>query len=185
MSNKTANKKTNGKKTQSKSNLPLILIAAVLVCAAAAAVVLKGGFGSSSGNSAGTASDGPQMISDGSYLTISTADITEDVTFYPIEVDGTDMEVIAVKASDGSIRTAFNTCQSCYTSGRGYYKQEEGQLVCQNCGFHFTPDQVEVQSGGCNPWPIFAENKTVTDDEIKIPYDFLKESSNIFSKWKI
>ena len=95
------------------------------------------------------------------------------------------MEVLAVRASDGTVRTAFNTCQSCFTSGRGYYVQEGNDLVCQNCGFHFTPDQVEIQSGGCNPWPIFEENKTVTEDEIQISYDFLKESSVIFEYWKV
>lgn len=57
------------------------------------------------------------------------------------------------------------------------------ELVCQNCGFHFSPDQVEVQSGGCNPWPIFAENKTETEDSIDISYDFLKESTGIFANW--
>ena len=44
------------------------------------------------------------------------------------------MEIVAVKALDGSIRTAFNTCQVCYNSGRGYYQQEGNELVCQNCG---------------------------------------------------
>ena len=54
MSNKTANKKANGKKTQKKSNLPLIITAIVLVCAAGAAVVLTGGKGDS-GKKDGTA----------------------------------------------------------------------------------------------------------------------------------
>lgn len=43
---------------------------------------------------------------------------------------------------------------------------------------------IMVQSGGCNPWPIFGTDKTVTEDEIQISYDFLKESSAIFEYWK-
>lgn len=41
-------------------------------------------------------------------------------------------------------------------------------------------DQVGESSGGCNPWPILEEDKTETDSEIKISYEFLKESSDIF-----
>ena len=41
-------------------------------------------------------------------------------------------------------------------------------------------DQVGESSGGCNPWPILEE-----DSEIKISYEFLKESSDIFENWKV
>ena len=117
-------------------------------------------------------------------LIIPLADITQDASFFPVVVDGTKMEVIAVKAPDGTIRTAFNTCQICYDSGRGYYKQEGDMLVCQNCGNRFPMSNVEVEAGGCNPWPIFAENKTVTDESITISFDFLKASIEIFANWK-
>ena len=123
-------------------------------------------------------------IEKGGSLVIKTDDLSEEAAFYPIEVDGTEMEVIAVKDSDGTIRTAFNTCQICYDSGNGYYKQEGDKLVCQNCGNSFTMDQVGEKAGGCNPYPILDEDKTVTEDEIQISYDFLKESSDIFANWK-
>lgn len=38
--------------------------------------------------------------------------------------------------------------------------------------------------GVCNPWPILEEDKIEIDSEIKISYDFLKESSDIFENWK-
>ena len=123
-------------------------------------------------------------IEKGDSLIIKVDDLSEDATFYPIEVDGTEMEVIAVKDAEGTIRTAFNTCQICYDSGDGYYKQEDDKLVCQNCGNSFTMDQVGETAGGCNPYPILDDDKTVTDDEIEISYDFLKESSDIFANWK-
>ena len=53
---------------------------------------------------------------------IPVKNISSTAQFYPVDVDGTQMEVLAVKAPDGTIRTAFNTCQVCYDSGRGYYK---------------------------------------------------------------
>lgn len=117
-------------------------------------------------------------------LVIPTADVTETVKFYPVTVDDTQMEVLAVKASDGTIRTAFNTCQICYDSGRGYYRQTGKELQCQNCGNRFSMDEVEVQAGGCNPWPIFDESKVVSGAEITIPLDFLRESAKIFENWK-
>jgi uncharacterized membrane protein len=117
-------------------------------------------------------------------LVIRVAEITENAVFYPVDIEGTRLEVLAVKAPDGSIRTAFNTCQVCYASGRGFYKQQGSVLVCQNCGNRFRMSQVEKRSGGCNPVPIFAANKTVTDTAITIPRDFLKEAKVIFTRWK-
>ena len=123
-------------------------------------------------------------VASGGSLTIPISEISETAGFYPVEVDGTQMEVIAVKDSGGTIRTAFNTCQICYDSGKGYYKQEGDKLVCQNCGNSFTMNQVGITSGGCNPWPILEEDRTVSDDEVQISYEFLKSSGDIFANWK-
>jgi hypothetical protein len=78
----------------------------------------------------------------GADLVIPLSDITTTATFYPATVNGIDLEVLAVKAPDGTIRTAFNTCQVCYDSGRGYYKQSGDVLVCQNCGNRFPMSRV-------------------------------------------
>ena len=107
-------------------------------------------------------------------LVIQISEVTENDIFYPVDIEGTRLEVLAVKAPDGTVRTAFNTCQVCYGSGRGFYKQQGTVLVCQNCGNRFRMSQVEVRSGGCNPVPIFAANKTVTDTNITISKEFLK-----------
>jgi hypothetical protein len=120
----------------------------------------------------------------GDSLIIPLSTVSSKAGFYPISVDGIDLEVIAVEAPDGSIRTAFNTCQVCFDSGRGYYKQSGDVLVCQNCGNRFKMSQIEIESGGCNPWPIFDRNKTVDDDSITIAHDFLKEATVIFTNWK-
>lgn len=117
-------------------------------------------------------------------VVIDKSKVNESATFYPYEVDGVSLEVMAIKASDGTVRTAFNTCQVCYASGKGYYKQEGDILVCQNCRNTFTADDVEVASGGCNPVPIFEENKTETEDTITINEDIIKEAKDIFLNWK-
>jgi uncharacterized membrane protein len=117
-------------------------------------------------------------------LVIPISEVSPTAQFYPVEIEGVRMEVIAVKAADGTIRTAFNTCQVCYSSGRGYYKQEGNVLVCQNCGNRFRMNRIEVASGGCNPVPIFSENKTVSRDTITISRAFLRQAKSIFAKWK-
>ena len=158
---------------------PVFLAAAVLLVAAAVSVLLRGRSGTAPGGSADV-----QTISAGQSLVIDAAGVTQTARFYPVEVDGTQMEIIAVRDSEGTIRTAFNTCQICYSSGRGCYVQSGDALVCQNCGNRFTVDQVEIESGGCNPWPIFAENKRVTDETVTISYDYLKQATQLFANWK-
>ena len=205
MSNKTkkkSNRKPAAKTPQKKTNfLPLLAFAAVVICAAV--VFLVNGNKSNDADSVVNVADtgipveaqdannvtdrdvnGAVTIASGESLVIPTAGITADASFFPVEVEGMAMEVVAVRDSAGNIRTAFNTCQVCYDSGRGYYVQSGDYLVCQNCGNRFAMDQVEIESGGCNPWPIFDENKTVTEDEISISYDFLVEAQGIFANWK-
>ncbi|MHB9292585.1 hypothetical protein Holit_01686 [Hollandina sp. SP2] len=117
-------------------------------------------------------------------LVIQTAEISEYALFYPVDIEGTRLEVLVVKAPDGTIRTAFNTCQVCYASGRGFYKQQGSVLVCQNCGNRFRMSQVGLRSGGCNPVPILPAHKQVTDRTITISKDFLKEAKGIFARWQ-
>ena len=176
-----SNNKNKANASGSNRILPIVAAGAALACAVV--VFLMNGK-TTQEQQAPVDAGGKSVIAKGESLVISMADITEEASFYPFTVDGEDMEVLAVKASDGTIRTAFNTCQSCYTSGAGFYSFEEGELVCNNCGFHFSPDQVEIQSGGCNPWPIFPTDKTVEDDNILISYDFLSASKEIFANWK-
>ena len=160
--------------------LPLLALAAVVLCAAvvfltrgdnAPSVVVRDG-------------NGVRSIGPGESLVIPTAGITTKASFHAVTVNGTPMEVITVRDSAGHIRTAFNTCQICYDSGKGYYIQSGPYLVCQNCGNRFSTDQIGIASGGCNPWPIFDENKTVSTDSIAISYEFLAEAREIFVNWK-
>jgi len=117
-------------------------------------------------------------------LVIQIAEITENALFFPVDIDGVRMEVLAVKAPDGTIRTAFNTCQVCYASGRGYFVQTGTLLVCQNCGNRYRMSQVERQAGGCNPVPIFPANKTVSAKTITVSKEYLRQAKTIFQSWR-
>ncbi len=117
-------------------------------------------------------------------ITIVRSEITETAKFIPYKAGNTRMEVIAIKAPDGTIRTALNTCQVCYDSGRGYYVQEGDKLVCQNCGNRFEASQIEVVKGGCNPVPVDSESKTDDGTTITISGDFLRQNKGLFGNWK-
>ena len=159
-------------KKPNKNAFKVVGVAIVLI---AVFLIVKGITGS--GASADTASQGVD-------ITITKSEITETAKFIPYQAGKTKMEIIALKAPDGTIRTAFNTCQVCYNSGRGYYVQEGDELVCQNCGNRFKAENVEVIKGGCNPVPILAENKTDDGTTITIPGDFLGQNEALFGKWK-
>ena len=122
-------------------------------------------------------------IKKGGYLAIPIADLSQTASFYKADLDGTEIELVALKDSKGNLRTAFNAYQVCYSSGKGYYVQDGNYLVCQNCGNSFTIDQVGIASGGCNPWPILDSDRTVTDDEIQISYDVLKATADELPKF--
>jgi uncharacterized membrane protein len=123
-------------------------------------------------------------VLDNGDLYIPADEITEPATFYPLDVEGISMEIFAVRAPDGTIRTAFNTCQVCYDSGRGYYKQEGSVFVCQNCGNRFRISDIERVRGGCNPIPITSQYKTADEKGVTITRDFLLKAKAIFANWK-
>lgn len=156
-----------------KKNNKILIAAGFIVVIFALILIIKGTSGGKSTN-----------ISSEGNLLIPKDSISATAMFFPYKVGGTKMEVLAVKASDGTIRTAFNTCQVCYSSGRGYYKLDGNTLVCQNCGNRFEPDQVEKEQGGCNPVPIFDDNKTDDGQNIVISKDYLQQAKVIFENWR-
>lgn len=184
------------KKKTSENNFKMILvtIAAIIVVVAFYTTIIAKGKETDSTDSS-VASQGTTTIKEKSEaiqnatdekgnLVINLEDISETPSFYGYNELGNKMEVITVKASDGSIRTAFNTCQVCYSSGRGYYELEGNVLVCQNCENKFGIDDIEVTRGGCNPIPIEKENKIVDDTSITIEKLFFEETEEIFENWK-
>ena len=117
-------------------------------------------------------------------LVIPVSELSETTRIYPVTVDGLQMEVLAAKDSDGTVRTAFNTCQVCNGSRKAYFAEEGDHVVCQNCGNSFGREDVGVLSGGCNPYPIFAEDRQDSEDSVRISYDYLSSASGLFERWK-
>lgn len=167
--------KNSGKKKTAagKKTKRFIIATAAVVVGIAAFLIIKSAAG-------GTGAGGQN----GGDITITKSQVTETATFIPYKAGHTKMEIVAVKAPDGTIRTAFNTCQVCFDSGRGYYVQQGDELVCQNCGNRFKISQVEKEKNGCNPVPILEDNKKDDGQTITIPESFLKQNASLFLKWK-
>ena len=75
--------------------------------------------------------------------------------------DGLSIRYFVLKSSDGVIRAAFDACDVCWYSGKGYY-QDGDYMVCRNCGKRFASIKVNEIKGGCNPAPL--ERKVVGDN---------------------
>ena len=105
---------------------------------------------------------------------------TSNPMYINYDSNGTNIQLIAVKGSDGTPRLSFNTCQACNPSPRAYFKEQNGRLVCQNCGNVFTTDSVGETSGGCNPMYIDYEN---TDGKLTVSVADLDTYADQFTSW--
>jgi hypothetical protein len=78
--------------------------------------------------------------------------------------EGRPIEFFILKSKDGVVRAAFNACDVCFASRKGY-SQDGDYMVCNNCGQRFPADQINVLQGGCNPSPL---DRTVQGDTLVI-----------------
>jgi len=76
-----------------------------------------------------------------------------NVHFFAYTTGGKTVTFFAMKAKDGSIRTALDACVACNHAKLGY-RQEGSLVVCNNCGMGFKPTDIGAMTGGCNPIPV-------------------------------
>lgn len=71
--------------------------------------------------------------------------------FYKYEDAGKEILFFAVKAADGGVKIAFDACDACYRSKKGY-EQQGDKMNCKNCNQKFAINRLGPNaSGGCNP----------------------------------
>jgi uncharacterized membrane protein len=76
--------------------------------------------------------------------------------FFSLESDDRQIHYFALKSRDGAYRVAFDACDVCFQSNRGY-RQEGDLMVCNNCGQSFPSNRIGEIKGGCNPHPLARE----------------------------
>lgn len=113
-------------------------------------------------------------------IVIDTTNIGSKATFYNYNADGTTIRLFAVKASDGTIRMAFNTCQVCNPSPKAYFVQNGKNFICQNCKNSFATDNIGKERGGCNPIPITTDERIDGENTITITKQFIKSYKENF-----
>ena len=88
----------------------------------------------------------------GGVATIPVNKLTDGKAhFYKFEDSGKEITFFATKAADGSIKTAFDACDACYKSKKGY-EQQGDKMNCKNCNQKFAIDRLGPNAtGGCNP----------------------------------
>ncbi len=96
--------------------------------------------------------------------------------FFTFPSGGKKISFFAMRAPDGSIRTAFDACMSCNHAKLGY-RQEGEYVVCNNCGMGFKPTDIGRVTGGCNPIPV---NKSVEGQMLVLKAKDLEAGAEYF-----
>ncbi len=101
-----------------------------------------------------------------STINVPLSSISAQAKWFEYDSGGVKIRFFAVKASDGSVKTAFDSCDVCYDSKKGY-RQEGDKMVCNNCGNSYPISGLGTENrnpGGC--WPSFLPNKIVGDNVV-------------------
>ena len=78
-----------------------------------------------------------------------------DLHRYVIDVGGTEVRLIAILDSSGTVRAGLDACAIC--GHQGYY-QDGKNVICRNCGAVIYVPTIG-QAGGCNPIHIDYRSK--------------------------
>lgn len=84
-------------------------------------------------------------------VSLPAAKLSDKAKFYKFVDGGKEIAFFAVKAADGSIKVAFDACDACYRSKKGY-EQQGDKMNCNNCNQKFAVAKLGPNAtGGCNP----------------------------------
>lgn len=85
-------------------------------------------------------------------VTIPLAKVSDGKAhFFKVAEGGREIAFFVAKASDGTVKTAFDACDVCYREKKGY-TQDGGFMLCKQCNKKFDTSRIGPHStGGCNP----------------------------------
>jgi uncharacterized membrane protein len=111
-------------------------------------------------------------------ITVPVAKLADGkARFYKFEDGGKEITFLAVKAADGSYKTAFDACDSCFRAKKGY-EQQGDKLNCKNCNQKFAINRLGPNAtGGCNPGYLPHQ---MNGNTISIKADDLKGGARYF-----
>ena len=111
-------------------------------------------------------------------ITLPAAKVADGkARFYKFVDDGKEITFFAVKSADGSVKTAFDACDACYKSKKGY-EQQGDKMNCKNCNQKFAINRLGPNAtGGCNPGYLPHQ---LSGDSIVIKASDLKDGAKYF-----
>ncbi len=89
---------------------------------------------------------------DGNYVYLEMKDIGTSLTHYEYDYQGKTIKYFAVLDSSGDVKVAFDACEVCYNSHKGYSQQGDA-VVCNNCGLKFRIDDLGERNKNVGCWP--------------------------------
>ena len=111
-------------------------------------------------------------------VTIPVAKLADGkARFYKLADGGKEIAFFAVKAADGSYKTAFDACDACFKSKKGY-EQAGDKLNCKNCNQKFAIGRLGPNAtGGCNPGYLPHQ---LSGDKITIKISDIRDGAKYF-----
>ncbi len=119
----------------------IIVVVTAIICLIAAATVYAFSFGKYE-----------KVKANGDVVAISASKLDDGKAhFYKFVDGGKEINFFAIKAQDNSIKVAFDACDACYKSKKGY-EQQGDKMNCKNCNMKFAISRLGPNAtGGCNP----------------------------------
>jgi uncharacterized membrane protein len=161
-----------------KSKTPLIITLLAAAILAGGAVYFLGGE-KGSGPVAATAAVTQNSATEFVYNVSDFADGQAKYYSYK-SPQGLDIRYFLLKSSDGVIRAAFDSCDTCWSAGKGY-RQEGDNMVCNNCGLRFASVKINEIKGGCNPAPL---TRATRGDKIIVKVKDIIEQGSFYFNYK-
>ena len=139
-------------KNDTKKSFPIWIPA---VCLALIIIVAVSIYAAGSFRSSPNGSPDQEANANATFISLPT-DLFENgkARHYALQTDdGIPVRYFVLKSSDGIVRAAFDACDVCWRSNKGY-SQSGDFMVCNNCGRQFASIKVNEVKGGCNPAPL-------------------------------
>ena len=115
-------------------------------------------------------------------INISKSALSKDkITYYPVKP--LDTRIMAVIASDGTVRLAFEECLNCYYNDGvdATFTDTGTSVICDNCGCETTYDNIGLLRDDCGPYPILNSYVIEDDRTITIQKDFLEQCGEMLA----
>ena len=111
-------------------------------------------------------------------IILPLSELSTTAKWFTYEADKATVKYFAVMDGGGAPHIAFDACDVCYASKKGY-SQQGTKMICNSCGnsFDITGIGTENKGGGC--WPGYLQ-VSVDDTAIQIEPEILEAGSWYF-----